>query len=153
TLPVALWGPAPRSAFVGEVLFLQNYIGGVWWHTWSLAVEEHFYLLLAGATWLLAKAHPSQAFRAIPALSLIVAVTCLGLRIATPHTNFPQLINPTHLRIDSLMFGVLLSYGWHFGRLKEQARRWRGLLGVAGVVLLAPAFVFPLQATWWVPVY
>lgn len=30
-----------------ELLFLQNYGPSIWSHTWSLAVEEHFYLLLA----------------------------------------------------------------------------------------------------------
>ncbi len=29
-----------------EVLFIQNYLPGIWRHTWSLAVEEHFYIVL-----------------------------------------------------------------------------------------------------------
>src|SRR5689334_21120626 len=32
--------------FVPEVLFFQNYVPGVFAHTWSLAVEEHFYLVI-----------------------------------------------------------------------------------------------------------
>ena len=32
---------------LSELLFVQNYGAHVWSHTWSLAVEEHFYLLLA----------------------------------------------------------------------------------------------------------
>src|SRR3954467_2052645 len=35
-----------RIQLVAEVLFFQNYVKGLWNHTWSLAVEEHFYLLL-----------------------------------------------------------------------------------------------------------
>ena len=35
------WG-----SIVAELLFVQNYFEGVWIHTWTLAVEEHFYLLL-----------------------------------------------------------------------------------------------------------
>src|SRR5258708_39463837 len=37
----------PADQITGEVLFLQNYLGGVWNHTWSLAVEEHFYIGIA----------------------------------------------------------------------------------------------------------
>jgi len=33
-------------AALGEFFFVQNYLGGLWGHTWSLAVEEHFYLIL-----------------------------------------------------------------------------------------------------------
>jgi peptidoglycan/LPS O-acetylase OafA/YrhL len=32
---------------LAELVFLQDYIPNVWNHTRSLAVEEHFYLLLA----------------------------------------------------------------------------------------------------------
>src|SRR5439155_8723892 len=32
-----------------EAVYLQNYLPPVWGPTWSLAVEEHFYLLLAVA--------------------------------------------------------------------------------------------------------
>jgi len=32
--------------YLHEIFFVQNYFSGVWGHTWSLAVEEHFYLLL-----------------------------------------------------------------------------------------------------------
>ena len=35
------------SKFLVEVVYLQSLLSGLWWHTWSLAVEEHFYFLLA----------------------------------------------------------------------------------------------------------
>src|SRR5262245_8242629 len=31
---------------LAEVFFVQNYFEGLWNHTWSLAIEEHFYLSL-----------------------------------------------------------------------------------------------------------
>ena len=37
---------AELSQIFGELLFLQNYLGKMWMHSWSLAVEEHFYILL-----------------------------------------------------------------------------------------------------------
>lgn len=157
TIPVLVVAASsvPRAALVGELLFVQNYLGGFWAHTWSLAVEEHFYLLLAASVWLLVKWRRTNPFRAIPVMAALVAVSCLALRIANtdqPYTHFTHL-NPTHLRIDSLMFGVLLSYGWHFGHLQHQARQWRAPLLVAGAVLLSPAFIFPLGPTPWLHVY
>jgi peptidoglycan/LPS O-acetylase OafA/YrhL len=32
---------------VAELLFVQNYLPHLWQHTWSLAVEEHFYIVIA----------------------------------------------------------------------------------------------------------
>src|SRR5256885_12462966 len=48
----ALWSiarhhPVHWSAYLPEMLFYQSYQPDrVWQHTWSLAVEEHFYILL-----------------------------------------------------------------------------------------------------------
>src|SRR5207244_3621789 len=38
--------PIPRRPLGSELVFIQSYFPGLWNHTWSLAVEEHFYLLL-----------------------------------------------------------------------------------------------------------
>ena len=43
---------------LGEVFFLQSYynlFGSIWTHTWTLAIEEHFYILLALLFWLLVR--------------------------------------------------------------------------------------------------
>src|ERR1700730_4300428 len=37
---------SPPTHYLAEVFFVQNYWPGVWDHTWSLGVEEHFYILL-----------------------------------------------------------------------------------------------------------
>jgi peptidoglycan/LPS O-acetylase OafA/YrhL len=39
--------PTGTGNYLREVAFLQNYGPGLWDHTWSLAVEEHFYIGLA----------------------------------------------------------------------------------------------------------
>jgi peptidoglycan/LPS O-acetylase OafA/YrhL len=36
----------PPAQYLHEIFFVQNYWPGVWNHTWSLAVEEHFYIFL-----------------------------------------------------------------------------------------------------------
>ena len=44
----------PRWQLVSELLFLQSYLPGMWAHTWSLAVEEQFYVIWPLIIWILA---------------------------------------------------------------------------------------------------
>ncbi len=139
---------------LGELFFLQNYIGEIWNHTWSLAVEEHFYLGLAALVAVLVWRRRENTFDVIPALFVIIAATCLVARIVTSAlTTFSYQTNlfPTHLRVDSLFFGVLLSYYWHVRGLRNRpfARRFRLGLAAAGVLLLAPPFVWSLESQHW----
>lgn len=43
----------PLDLLLAEILFVQNYYGALWGHTWSLCIEEHFYLLLTAGLYLL----------------------------------------------------------------------------------------------------
>ena len=142
TLPRPYWWGA-----VHESVFLQNYLPGLWAHTWSLAIEEHFYLALALTLPLLARRGGPDPFRGVPWAVASVAVACLALRIwtASRHPTFDVYthLHPTHLRIDSLAFGVLLSYLSHF-RPAVFSRLARRPLAIPGALLLAPAFVLTL---------
>ena len=100
-----------------NLLHLQNYFGTPRGLTWSLAVEEHFYLVLP-VFLLLAIRHrkPGGAIPAIPITAIALIVTCTTLRIVlNPHEplDWWGTIAPTHLRIDGLFFGVLLAYLYH----------------------------------------
>lgn len=55
----------------------------------------------------------------------------------------------THLRMDALMFGVLLSWLWHVCGvpLCRVSRPWRILMGFVGVSLLSVPFVYDVS-TW-----
>src|ERR1700680_1202227 len=112
--------PVTRRAVLGELTLTQNYVGAIWGHTWSLAIEEHFYLLLPIALFLMLKLRPgsNDPFRAVPHVFLVVASCCLALRIwnAAYHPAFDHRLHyePSHLRFDSLLFGVFLSYLHNF---------------------------------------
>ncbi len=138
--------------WIGELLLTQNYIGSIWGHTWSLSVEEHFYLLLPLAlAWMLRRGKGSDdPFRAIPMLFAGVAAACLAMRAANAylHPAFDHRLHfqPSHLRIDSLLFGVLLSYLHNFrpGILRKLTRApWRMPLSMLSGVALVPALVLP----------
>src|SRR5437867_7890621 len=70
-------------AVLGDVFFLQNYISCIWTHGWSLAVEEHFYvllpLLLLMMIWV--SRDKENPFRAIPMVSIALTIACLYQRI------------------------------------------------------------------------
>ncbi len=142
------WGNVAAEAF-----FVQNYFHGVLPHTWSLAVEEHFYLLAALGLWLMARRGGPDPFRRIPAVFGVLAFFCLGARVlatagAPGYDGYVHLF-PTHLRLDGLAFGVLLSYLFHFhrDRLDRAVGGREPWLAAAGLVLVLPAFLFQHDLT------
>ena len=139
------------QALLCELLFVQNYGTFMWPHTWSLAVEEHFYLLLALTLFLLTRRSSVRPFKAVPFAFLGVAALCLLLRIihARDRVFDGTHLFPSHLRLDALLFGVVLSYYFRQSPLKFMrfAQRYRVLLAMVGALLLMPAFAFPLERT------
>jgi peptidoglycan/LPS O-acetylase OafA/YrhL len=150
------WGTIDPRAVVSEGLFVQNYGPSLFQHTWSLAVEEHFYLLCAGLIFFLSRRRTQlDPYRAIPTIFGGVAVFCLAARLLTgltvPYDHVTHSFR-THLRLDALMFGVCLSYLYHFRRDRLTAllagrTRLAALLGLA---LIGPVFVFDLDKTFFI---
>jgi peptidoglycan/LPS O-acetylase OafA/YrhL len=143
-------GKPPTGLFLSEALFVQNYLPGVWLHTWSLAAEEHFYLLLPLVLLAFVRRKPGAAdpfAGVLPLAVLTVGVTCLTLRVAHaelfPEASFSARMSRTHFRIDGLFAGVLVGYLAHFhaARFVPIARRWRWPLIAGGCVALIPPFV------------
>jgi peptidoglycan/LPS O-acetylase OafA/YrhL len=139
-----------RSIF-SELFFIQSYQIPFWNHTWTLAVEEHFYLILPIMLLLLVRRNRGAAdpFRAVPYLVGAAAVLILGARILNCLLR-PEFSNwthcfPTHLRIDALFFGVSIGYFYHFHpeRFQHLLRPWRYGLIAIGTMLLASSSVLP----------
>ena len=134
------------KAMLYELTFTQNYLGRIWPHTWSLAVEEHFYFLLPILLVLLAWAGRGKAnpFRAVPAISIGVSVACLYFRIlAMKHGgDWDHLALPTHIRIDALFAGVALGYIYHFDSDSFcEAKRWYVI--AVGILFSASLLILP----------
>ncbi len=135
-----------------ELLFLQNYYPAVWNHTWSLAVEEHFYICLLLFLLFLSRRSSPSLFRPIPRVFVALAVVSLILRVFTAYLvpdNYWIHFSPSHLRMDSLFCGVVISYYYHYhsARFLDTATQYRVPALLLGMVALAPAFIFPLETT------
>jgi len=124
---------------------VQNYLPGVWVHTWSLAVEEHFYLALPVLLLILARAFKGREdpFRSIPSIYVVVAAATFSFRILFLRRHplvGDQVVGATHLVVDALFLGVVISYYYHFRR--ELYDRWSRALGrwllPLGLLLAAP---------------
>ncbi len=99
----------PASTYLlANLLHIQNYVGSSLKHTWTLSIEEHFYLLLSlSLGWMILRKWPIRRIITTFAvlLGVVLAVRCLtwvaGLREMAEQS--------THTRIDSLLFGVILT--------------------------------------------
>jgi peptidoglycan/LPS O-acetylase OafA/YrhL len=98
-------------------------------------------------------------FRIIPALFVVIATGCFVLRWLTVASLPPedawhaQFL--THLRIDSLFFGVLISYLMHFKASESVSHRLkakRPLLLILGMALCSLPFFFDYHTTPWMSV-
>lgn len=146
-------GSCPPEVVISELLFVQNYFHYIFGHSWSLAVEEHFYMALPLLLLFLIKRcekNESNPFRPLVWIVYGAASALLVFRIVTvwqvPYSDQTHLF-PTHLRFDSLLFGVLLSYWHHYHpeRLAAVAVRWHRWLAAGGIALVLPSVWIPLE--------
>lgn len=141
-----------------ELAFVQNYFAGIWIHTWSLAVEEHFYFFLAALLASLGFAGRVDSRWGVPVTFAMLAIGCLLLRLhqANLRPTFeagPDLFR-THVRMDSLFFGVFISYlsrYTSFPAMIDRIPAW--ILIAAGCVMMSPAFFWPVHLHVWIRTY
>jgi peptidoglycan/LPS O-acetylase OafA/YrhL len=140
-------GQAMRAVWP-NLLHVQNYFGSPRGITWSLALQEHFYLLLPAFLLLLTRRRGVALLaRGIPVTAAILVVACTSLRLLInglrPYDMWTH-ETPTHLRIDGLFWGVLLAYLYHFqgAGLGRFVTRHRSLLLSVGLMMIAPSFFF-----------
>lgn len=138
------------QSLLAEVLFVQNYFGGIWNHTWSLAVEEHFYLLLVGAVLIAmyVKLHPIKVL-CVGSLGLIIGCSVLRVSIESIPYQHETHLFPTHLRMDSLAFGVLLRAALNGKPNLLLPTPVRLLLILLATAISSWAFFLPLGSAGW----
>ena len=127
-----------------DFTFMQSYFQSFWGHTWSLSVEEHFYVALPLLLMASSFFWPSNYFRWIPVLLPPVILLCLIMRArVAPDAYFIKVGAPTHLRFDALFAGVTLSWFYHFKPEIFRKFRWHWL-PVATILVISWQFAFPI---------
>lgn len=110
---------------------------------WSIAVEEHFYILLPVLLILLARRRSPNPFTAIPIIFVVLVVACLAFRYFELAPG--QYAFMTHMRMDSLFAGVTLGYLYYFRPNLFDKISGRSAL-VGAIIFCLPAVLFPSQA-------
>lgn len=102
-------GRHPTSTFLWQNLtHMQNYLGSSITQTWSLAVEEHFYLFLP-ALLLLVTMLKLRANAILAILLSICAIVLAARCVVVSKGDLDAAFFYTQYRIDSLLFGVILA--------------------------------------------
>lgn len=133
-----------------NLLHVQNYLGSPLGQTWSLSVEEHFYLILAGVLTLWAAKSKALTFTQCAWVTGLICVGSLALRLLTvTQYGFDHLQTlQTHLRLDGLAFGVLLAAAYHLKpELFASLAKQKIALALTTIVFLTPVFAIT-QPTW-----
>jgi len=154
-------GPLPWQTVLKHCLFLQTYLlPNLYPVSWSLCVEEHFYLLLPLIVWILIRRPRFDLLVGIVIAVEVVAVCGRAAGYSPNNSNWtPQ---ATHLRTHGLFLGLLLAWiSIHrpllWSRLGAVAARLGGVGLVATVLVMAsvpdrPSFwtyvVVPTLGTW-----
>jgi peptidoglycan/LPS O-acetylase OafA/YrhL len=129
-----------------NVFFFQNYMETdvQWPHSWSIAVEEHFYLALP---LVLVGLLAIGRLRWLPGAVALGCAAVLALRLGEAGStgDWTDIKYPTHLRADALLFGVLLGYfvAYFPQRLEKLRRFWPLALAAAGCVFVTVGLYRP----------
>ncbi|MDP3510675.1 MAG: acyltransferase [Candidatus Melainabacteria bacterium] len=128
--------PVSEKNLIWNWMHLQNYVASCRVQTWSLAVEEHFYLFLPAVLLVLLRL---KQMRLVPVVAASIAIFCLVGRFL----DLKGAHSYSHLRMDSLFFGVLLAYLLKFSPNFAVAinRRRRMLFCVGAVVVGVISFL------------
>ncbi len=132
--------------YLVEVFYLQSYLPEIWTHTWSLAVEEQFYLVFAGIVALLLWKKGLENKRGMIGSLVFLLILTFVMRFIVSYKHRDEEVFTfmrTHLRWDGILVGVLISYLLNFTDIKVFLDRFQWLLLPFCLLLISIGFVYP----------
>lgn len=131
-VPTLLYVTNWHRAFVGDV--------GALGHTWSLGVEEQFYIVWPLVlVWMYRRGGPSSALRLALGASVAVAVV-REYASRTEAVSEAHIYNSFHFRADAILLGCALALAFHVG-IRPNTLGRRGVVWSA-LTLFAAAFLW-----------
>lgn len=133
-----------KMQLLGQIFHVQNYTDILWYHTWSLAAEEHFYIgicIILSACLFFFK--PIGLHKLVWLLfAVIVCVPFLRYRSTLLYNT--DWFMGTHYIMDSFAFGTLLALiKFVFPKIFIKIIHLRHYLLVPVLILVIPLFLLP----------
>jgi peptidoglycan/LPS O-acetylase OafA/YrhL len=150
----------PPITYISYFAMFQNYAFpiGILGHLWSIAVEEHFYVVLPVIFWIVSLLSKDVRIRKISLVVcfIVLIVLCNWIRyvcfqgLGPEDVNVPKNWQYTHLRFDGLLFGCLLRFVYPFF-MKTQKRMvtGRSVLFILGLFIFVFLFNVFVKIRWW----
>jgi len=127
-----------------EIFYLQSYLPRIWLHTWSLAVEEHFYFALAFFMFISVRFNLLEKKKGIILFFIFLLLLTFNMRFNISnfhrHENFGFM--ETHLRADGIIIGVLIAYLYNFTDWLRPVLTHYKIYLILALFLILPGFVF-----------
>src|ERR1700761_8985827 len=141
---LAGWAPGNLRAFLVAGTYTWNHLGGgseLLVHTWSLSLEEQFYLLWPAALVLLGT---RKSIKLAVWVILLSPVSRVVTYFLMPHHR--ALLNAMlHTGLYSIMFGCLLAILWRDARFNQRVqpfvRGWVAACAAAFCLVVGPVFL------------
>jgi peptidoglycan/LPS O-acetylase OafA/YrhL len=133
-----------KMQLLGQIFHVQNYTDILWYHTWSLAAEEHFYIVICII--LSVYIFFSKPGRLQKLLWLFTGVIVLApfLRYRATMLYHTDWFMGTHYIMDGFAFGALLALSkFVFPKLFSTVIYGKHWLLVPVFILLIPLFLLP----------
>ncbi|MBP7651985.1 acyltransferase [Candidatus Dependentiae bacterium] len=139
------------KTIIVNLIYCQNYYyRNIFVHTWSLAVEEHFYIILPVILYIFMKIN-KNSFRKFWILLVVIIFSVILARYINSlvsswfHYVKVSYMYATHLRFDGLAFGVLLSYFFSFSNNQFKKIFNKKIMLLSGFILISPFFFLSIE--------
>lgn len=133
-----------KMQLLGQIFHLQNYTDIIWYHTWSLAAEEHFYIGMCIILSIYLYFSKSGKLDRLIFIFIGVILLVPLFRYQSTIIYKTDWFMATHLIMDSFAFGALLAIcKFVYPSIFSAIIGWKHYLLIPIFLLLIPVFVLP----------